>query len=161
MVLRGGRVAAMLEGARNSEESILRAAVLDEAAWTMAAMTDTAPKVETKAKRPALRGWLPDRAPFVACLMLVSDRRGLRLAAEGRVHTRRAQHRHGGGDDADAGGDGTDDRPDPRRHRPLHGGVISLGTVLAATQFGTDPLNILMSGIILLFGFGIGMLNGC
>lgn len=32
MVLRGGRVAAMLEGERNSEESILRAAVLDEAA---------------------------------------------------------------------------------------------------------------------------------
>ena len=41
------------------------------------------------------------------------------------------------------------------------GGVISLGTVLAATQFGADPLNILVwSGLILLLGFCIGMVNG-
>jgi predicted ABC-type sugar transport system permease subunit len=41
------------------------------------------------------------------------------------------------------------------------GGMISLGTVIAATQFGTDPLNILMwSGLILLLGAGVGALNG-
>jgi ribose transport system permease protein len=41
------------------------------------------------------------------------------------------------------------------------GGMISLGTVLAATQFGTDPLNILLwSLLILVIGFTVGALNG-
>ncbi|MDP1731185.1 MAG: ABC transporter permease [Devosia sp.] len=41
------------------------------------------------------------------------------------------------------------------------GGMISLGTVIAATQFGTDPANIgLWSIIILALGFGVGALNG-
>lgn len=41
------------------------------------------------------------------------------------------------------------------------GGMISLGTVIAATQFGTDPINIVMwSGLILLLGAAVGALNG-
>ncbi len=41
------------------------------------------------------------------------------------------------------------------------GGMISLGTVIAATRFGDDPANILLwSGIILAIGFGIGALTG-
>jgi ribose transport system permease protein len=41
------------------------------------------------------------------------------------------------------------------------GGVISFGTVLAATQFGDNPANVLLwSAIILGIGFGVGALNG-
>lgn len=41
------------------------------------------------------------------------------------------------------------------------GGTISLGSVIAATQFGTDPANIaLWSVLILLMGFAIGAVNG-
>ncbi|MDO8358499.1 MAG: ABC transporter permease [Devosia sp.] len=111
---------------------------------------------------PPLRGWLLDRAPFlVACLMLLAIvavygalQRGvftldeinldtaaamtLMLAATGQtiVLVR-------GGIDLSIGG------------------MISLGTVIAATQFGTDPLNIAMwSAAILLLGFAVGAING-
>src|SRR5258708_6292209 len=41
------------------------------------------------------------------------------------------------------------------------GGMISLGTVLAATQFGEDTGSVVMwSVIILAIGFGVGALNG-
>jgi ribose transport system permease protein len=41
------------------------------------------------------------------------------------------------------------------------GGVISLGTVIAATRFGTDPLNVLLwSLVVLALGFAFGALNG-
>jgi len=41
------------------------------------------------------------------------------------------------------------------------GGVISLGTVIAATRFGEDVASVaLWSGVILALGFGIGALNG-
>lgn len=41
------------------------------------------------------------------------------------------------------------------------GGMISFGTVIAATQFGSDPGSVLMwSGIILVIGFAVGALNG-
>jgi len=41
------------------------------------------------------------------------------------------------------------------------GGMISLGTVIAATRFGEDPLNIVLwSLLILALGFAIGALNG-
>ncbi len=41
------------------------------------------------------------------------------------------------------------------------GGMISLGTVIAATQFSTDPANVaLWAVIILALGFGVGALNG-
>ena len=41
------------------------------------------------------------------------------------------------------------------------GGMISFGTVLAATQFGGDPGSVLLwSVIILAIGFGVGALNG-
>jgi len=41
------------------------------------------------------------------------------------------------------------------------GGVISFGTVLAATHFGDDPGSVLLwSAIVLAVGFGVGMLNG-
>lgn len=41
------------------------------------------------------------------------------------------------------------------------GGMISLGTVIAATQFGEDPLNIVMwVAIILALGAAIGAING-
>ncbi len=41
------------------------------------------------------------------------------------------------------------------------GGMISLGTVIAATQFGEDPLNVVLwVAIILLLGAAIGAING-
>lgn len=41
------------------------------------------------------------------------------------------------------------------------GGIISLGTVIAATRFGDDPGNVVLwSAIILAFGFGAGAING-
>jgi ribose transport system permease protein len=41
------------------------------------------------------------------------------------------------------------------------GGMISLATVLAATRFGDDPANALMwAGLIVLIGFGAGVVNG-
>ena len=41
------------------------------------------------------------------------------------------------------------------------GGMISLGTVIAATRFGDDPANILLwSLLILALGFAVGALNG-
>jgi ribose transport system permease protein len=41
------------------------------------------------------------------------------------------------------------------------GGMISLGTVLAATRFGDEPGQVLLwSAIILAIGFAVGMLNG-
>jgi ribose transport system permease protein len=41
------------------------------------------------------------------------------------------------------------------------GGMISLGTVLAATRFGDDPGQVLLwSALILAIGFGVGALNG-
>lgn len=41
------------------------------------------------------------------------------------------------------------------------GGMISLGTVVAATRFGEDPSSILLWSILILaLGFGVGALNG-
>lgn len=109
-----------------------------------------------------VRGWLLDRAPFlVACLMLAgiiaiygSLQKGvftldeivldtaaamtLILAATGQTIVLIR-----GGIDLSIGG------------------MISLGTVIAATQFGDDPLHIAVwSAIILLIGFAVGALNG-
>ena len=117
--------------------------------------------VETK-PAPPLRGWLLDRAPFlVACLMLLvivalygALQRGvftldeinldtaaaltLMLAATGQTIVLIR-----GGIDLSIGG------------------MISLGTVIAATQFGTDPLNIAMWSVgILALGFAVGAVNG-
>lgn len=128
----------------------------------MPATIDTVPGTGTMTKRPALRGWLLDRAPFlVACLMLAlivaiygSLQKGVFTLDELNIDTAAAMTLMlaatgqtivliRGGIDLSIGG------------------VISLGTVLAATQFGADPLNILIwSGLILLLGFCIGMVNG-
>jgi ribose transport system permease protein len=41
------------------------------------------------------------------------------------------------------------------------GGMISLGTVIAATRFGSDPGSVVLwSAVILALGFGVGALNG-
>lgn len=127
-----------------------------------ATLAEAPAKPVTSKPAPLLRGWLLDRAPFlVACLMLLAIvavygalQRGvftldeinldtaaamtLMLAATGQtiVLVR-------GGIDLSIGG------------------MISLGTVIAATQFGTDPLNIAMwSAAILLLGFAVGAING-
>lgn len=128
-------------------------------------MPDPAPlAVSAPAAPPSrpLAGWLLDRAPFlVACLMLAiivgiygSNQRGVFTISELNLTTGAALTLIlaatgqtivliRGGIDLSIGG------------------MISLGTVIAATQFGTDPLNILMwCGIILVLGFSIGALNG-
>jgi len=113
-------------------------------------------------KSTTLSAWLIDRAPFiVACLMLLvivllygSMQRGVFTLDELNLNTAAAMTLMlaatgqtivliRGGIDLSIGG------------------VISLGTVIAATQFGEDPLNIAMwSAIILGLGFGIGAING-
>lgn len=129
----------------------------------MTALTEPAPKPGTVAARPPVfRIWLLARAPFiVACLMLIlivaiygSLQKGvftldelnldtaaamtLMLAATGQTIVMIR-----GGIDLSIGG------------------VISLGTVIAATQFGEDPANIAMWSVgILALGFGIGAING-
>lgn len=127
-----------------------------------ATLAEAPAKPVTSKPAPPLRSWLLDRAPFlVACLMLAvivvvygALQRGvftldelnldtaaamtLMLAATGQtiVLVR-------GGIDLSIGG------------------MISLGTVIAATQFGTDPLNIAMwSAGILALGFAVGAING-
>lgn len=127
-----------------------------------AALVTTPPNTKPPATTPAYRAWLLDRAPFiVACLMLLaivaiygSLQRGvftldelnldtaaamtLMLAATGQTIVMLR-----GGIDLSIGG------------------MISLGTVIAATQFGTDPVNIMLwSGAILALGFAVGALNG-
>ena len=106
--------------------------------------------------------WMIDRAPFlVACLMLVvivliygSLQRGVFTFDELNINTAAAMTLMlvatgqtlvliRGGIDLSVGG------------------MVSLGTVIAATQFGEDPLNVLMwSAIILGLGFAIGAING-
>ena len=136
LVLRNGRVAATLEGDRISEEAILRAAVLGRGRLRM---TPSASRRRAGGRpAPADWRWLLDRAPFlVACAMLARDRRSLygslqtgvftldevnldtaaamtlMLAATGQTIVLIR-----GGIDLSIGG------------------MISLGTVIAATRFG-------------------------
>ena len=113
-------------------------------------------------KTSPISGWMIDRAPFlVACLMLVvivliygSLQRGVFTFDEININTAAAMTLMlaatgqtlvliRGGIDLSVGG------------------MVSLGTVIAATQFGEDPANILMwSAIILGLGFAIGAING-
>lgn len=110
----------------------------------------------------AWRGWLLDRAPFlVACLMLLvivaiygALQKGVFTLDEINLDTAAAMTLIlaatgqtivliRGGIDLSIGG------------------VISLGTVIAATQFTDDPLNVVMwSALILAIGFAVGTLNG-
>lgn len=129
----------------------------------MSVLTAVSPARDTGAKPPpALRGWLLDRAPFlVACLMLLvivalygALRKGVFTLDELNVDTAAAMTLMlaatgqtivliRGGIDLSIGG------------------VISLGTVIAATQFGTDPANIVLWSLaILAIGFGVGAVNG-
>ncbi len=114
------------------------------------------------AKTFAWRGWLLDRAPFlVACLMLLvivaiygALRKGVFTLDEINLDTAAAMTLIlaatgqtivliRGGIDLSIGG------------------VISLGTVIAATQFTDDPLNVVMwSALILALGFAVGAING-
>ena len=122
--------------------------------------TDLPDRTE-KPKAP-VRGWLLDRAPFlVACLMLLiivaiygSLQKGVFTLDEINLDTAAAMTLMlaatgqtivliRGGIDLSIGG------------------MISLGTVIAATQFGTDPLSIVLwSCIILAIGFAVGAVNG-
>lgn len=118
---------------------------------------------EAKPARPfAWRGWLLDRAPFlVACLMLLvivatygALQKGVFTLDEINLDTAAAMTLMlaatgqtivliRGGIDLSIGG------------------VISLGTVIAATQFTDDPANVVMwSALILALGFAVGALNG-
>lgn len=127
-----------------------------------AALAEAPAKAPERKPSPALRGWLLDRAPFlVACLMLIvivgiygALQKGVFTLDEINLDTAAAMTLMlaatgqtivliRGGIDLSIGG------------------VISLGTVIAATQFGTDPLNIVMwSAIILALGFAVGAING-
>ena len=113
-------------------------------------------------KPPAWRGWLLDRAPFlVACLMLMvivaiygALQKGVFTLDEINLDTAAAMTLIlaatgqtivliRGGIDLSIGG------------------MISLGTVIAATQFTDDPLNVVMwSGLIIALGFAVGAVNG-
>ena len=113
-------------------------------------------------KTSPVSGWMIDRAPFlVACLMLVvivliygSLQRGVFTFDELNINTAAAMTLMlaatgqtlvliRGGIDLSVGG------------------MVSLGTVIAATQFGEDPANILMWSVIILgLGFAIGAING-
>lgn len=118
---------------------------------------------EAKPARPfAWRGWLLDRAPFlVACLMLLvivaiygALQKGVFTLDEINLDTAAAMTLMlaatgqtivliRGGIDLSIGG------------------VISLGTVIAATKFTDDPVNVVMwSALILALGFAVGALNG-
>ncbi len=120
---------------------------------------------EEKQARPGIdwRGRLLDRAPFlVACLMLA-----LIVAIYGSLQSGvftldELQPRHGGGAALSAGGDGSNRSPSCSRGIDLSiGGMISLGTVIAATRFTDDPsTTALWALIILALGFAIGALNG-
>lgn len=110
----------------------------------------------------ALRGWMVNRTPFlVACLMLIlivviygSMQRGVFTLDELNLDTAAAMTLIlaatgqtivliRGGIDLSIGG------------------MISLGTVIAATRFGTDPGQVaLWAGLILALGFGAGAING-
>ena len=110
----------------------------------------------------ALRGWLLNRIPFlVACLMLSlivliygALQRGVFTVDELNLDTAAAMTLIlaaagqtivliRGGIDLSIGG------------------MISLGTVIAATRFGTDPGQVaLWAGIILAVGFAVGAVNG-
>ncbi len=110
----------------------------------------------------ALRGWLLNRTPFlVACLMLIlivvtygSIQRGVFSLDELNLDTAAAMTLIlaatgqtivliRGGIDLSIGG------------------MISLGTVIAATRFGTDPAQVaLWAAIILALGFSVGAING-
>ncbi|MDB5539940.1 MAG: inner-rane translocator [Devosia sp.] len=114
------------------------------------------------ARHLAWRGWLLDRAPFlVACLMLLvvvaiygALQKGVFTLDEINLDTAAAMTLIlaatgqtivliRGGIDLSIGG------------------VISLGTVIAATQFSDDPLTVVMwSALILAIGFAVGALNG-
>ncbi|MEO9228784.1 MAG: ABC transporter permease [Devosia sp.] len=125
-------------------------------------VADSAAKRASQTSSPSIRAWFLDRAPFlVACLMLTvivviygtlqhgvftldelnldtAAAMTLMLAATGQTIVLIR-----GGIDLSIGG------------------MISLGTVIAATQFGTDPLNIILwSAIILVIGFVVGAING-
>ncbi len=120
------------------------------------------PKETTHHKPPAWRGWLLDRAPFlVACLMLLvivaiygALQKGVFTLDEINLQTAAAMTLIlaatgqtivliRGGIDLSVGG------------------MISLGTVIAATQFTDDPLNVVMwSALILALGFAVGAVNG-
>lgn len=123
----------------------------------------TSPTAPTGAARSrARRTWLLDRAPFiVACVMLAvivllygSMQRGVFTLDELNIDTAAAMTLIlvatgqtivliRGGVDLSVGG------------------MVSLGTVIAATQFTDDPATVAMwSVIILSLGFGIGALNG-
>jgi ribose transport system permease protein len=121
-----------------------------------------APVVASPPRPAALRAWLLDRAPFlVACLMLLaivivygSLQRGVFTLGELNLDTAAAMTLMlaatgqtivliRGGIDLSIGG------------------IISLGTVIAATQFGENPAGILAWSIaILAMGFAIGAVNG-
>ena len=110
----------------------------------------------------AWRGWLLDRAPFlVACLMLLvivglygALQKGVFTLDEINLDTAAAMTLIlaatgqtivliRGGIDLSIGG------------------VVSLGTVIAATQFTDDPANVVLwSAVILAIGFAVGALNG-
>ena len=116
----------------------------------------------TEQPKSPMRGWLLNRAPFlVACLMLLvivaiygSLQKGVFTLDEINLDTAAAMTLMlaatgqtivliRGGIDLSIGG------------------MISLGTVIAATQFGTDPLSIVLwSGAILAIGFAVGAVNG-
>jgi len=128
-------------------------------------MTAPALPVTTEPRKQPMnrwRGWLLDRAPFlVACLMLsvivaiygalqkgvftldeinldTAAAMTLILAATGQTIVLIR-----GGIDLSIGG------------------MISLGTVIAATQFTGDPLNVVIwSALILALGFAVGAVNG-
>jgi len=113
-------------------------------------------------KPPAWRGWLLDRAPFlVACLMLLvivaiygALQKGVFTLDEINLDTAAAMTLIlaatgqtivliRGGIDLSIGG------------------MISLGTVVAATQFTDDPLTVVTwSGLIVALGFAVGAVNG-
>lgn len=118
---------------------------------------------QPKPARPvAWRGWLLDRAPFlVACLMLLvivglygALQKGVFTLDEINLDTAAAMTLIlaatgqtivliRGGIDLSIGG------------------VISLGTVIAATQFTDDPVNVVLwSAVILAIGFAVGAVNG-
>ncbi len=128
----------------------------------MTALAESSGKPAAASKPHALRGWLLDRAPFlVACFMLVlivaiygSLQKGVFTLDELNLDTAAAMTLMlaatgqtivliRGGIDLSIGG------------------VISLGTVIAATQFGDDPVSIALWSIaILALGFAIGACNG-
>lgn len=119
-------------------------------------------KETTPHKPPAWRGWLLDRAPFlVACLMLLvivaiygALQKGVFTLDEINLQTAAAMTLIlaatgqtivliRGGIDLSVGG------------------MISLGTVIAATQFTDDPLTVVMwSALIIALGFAVGAVNG-